>query len=98
METAHNEGLIFKTPQNRRNEPLQEHLCRHMTRRKMHLIHVRDISIRANAQRPNLSHLMQKILSDKTNADGELRRSVGLACRPLAGMFRCDCTQIGLVK
>lgn len=42
----------------------------------MYLIPVHGISIRVTAQRPNLSHLMQKILSDKTNADGEQRRSV----------------------
>lgn len=52
------------------NEPPREDLCRQMMGGKKHFIHVHDIHIRVNAQRPNLSHLMQKILSDKTNADG----------------------------
>lgn len=58
--------------------------------RNMHLLHVRDISIRVNAHRPSLSTLMQKILSDKTNADGGLRRSVTRTSEARCGARKWD--------
>ena len=76
MKIAHN--FILKTNKhlNVQNKPLQENVCSRNSERNRYCIHVHAISICVNAQRPNLSHLMQEILSDKTNADGEIRRRV----------------------